>query len=498
MHNRWLWNSTVDRANAPILAPVIDALLDALVAADTPGVREALRTSTEAERAEAARIVLPAAARQDRGWYERGGDGGLEWHEVGYYDGDRDWRQAQARELAAVGTGSLKELRSLGAWRLSFLDPVALSNVLLDRRPAWLNSFVPWFLRAETYQSTWPHVRPLIRAGLAERPEEALYLEGMLSAARREDSRAPALLARDRDLLRTDVWELLRFNSGDDSLTAADAADAGWAEAIKAAPQIDRDRLLDALLDALASDLSAYRSTWYTRLWRDLKPTPDERTARTDALRTLLGAAAPIVGFAVEELGRIEPVPDGLEHELAPALTAPAKKTVRAALKLLDRIGSPDRAALATLALAHESADVQSEVLDRLERWGAGADVLLPHLDLLAATVRPRAEALIGVAPATEDEAPLPHFDTAAIPEAIRQALRFGGPVPEAPIPGEPVLGERVQPLDDLAVALGRTLRRPWESRDEALVDTILRRCEEPFDDALRPFRQGRPPRASG
>ena len=132
---------------------MIDALLDALVAADTPGVREALRTSTEAERAEAARIVLPAAARQDLGWYERGGDGGLEWHEA------RVLRRrprlapgASTSELAALGTGALKELRGLGAWRLRSSTRSALPSVLLDRRPAWLNSFVAWFLRAETWR----------------------------------------------------------------------------------------------------------------------------------------------------------------------------------------------------------------------------------------------------------------------------------------------------------------------------------------------------------
>ena len=47
-------------------------------------------------------------------------------------------------------------------------------------------------------------------------------------------------------------------------------------------------------------------------------------------------AAEPTVGFAVDQPGRIEPLPTGLENDLSPALTAHTKKTVRAALKLID------------------------------------------------------------------------------------------------------------------------------------------------------------------
>jgi hypothetical protein len=52
-----------------------------------------------------------------------------------------------------------------------------------------------------------------------------------------------------------------------------------------------------------AGDVDAYRATWYTKLRKGLKVTRAESTARHDALRPLLGAAAPpVVGFAVSEL----------------------------------------------------------------------------------------------------------------------------------------------------------------------------------------------------
>ena len=182
--------------------------------------------------------------------------------------------------------------------------------------------------------------------------------------------------------------------------------------------------------------------------------------------------------------------------ELGPALSAPAKKTVRSALKLLDRAvrddpALRDEAALAaTAALAHEGADVQGEVLDRLERWGVPSEALAGRLEGLAATQRPRAEALLGLARVSEDAAvDEPPLD--AIPEPIRTALALEpfGPVPPAPVPGEPVLDDAaflmpIQSLEELTDLLTRALLNPWEpNQDERLLDGILRACgnRDPF-----------------
>ena len=158
---------------------------------------------------------------------------------------------------------------------------------------------------------------------------------------------------------------------------------------------------------------------------------------------------------------------------------------MRTALKLLDRSESPDRAALATLALAHEAADIQGEVLDRLERWGADHDALARYVETLSATVRPRAERLLDGAAGGRGEtagergearaaaAARPPRRTAkrartdaldaraaAIPEPIRRALAFGGAVPQAPVPGEPVLGAPIAPIETPRRARRRARRR--------------------------------------
>ena len=145
---------------------------------------------------------------------------------------------------------------------------------------------------------------------------------------------------------------------------------------------------------------------------------------------------------------------------------------------------------------------------------------------MLAATQRPRAEALLregeagadgaggaggagaaggagggggGAAAAADDDerratrAEAEQLDTrvAALPEAIRVALNFGGPLPIAPVPGEPVLGEAVAPiatLDELAEAISHHVAEPWYVRDERIMDAVLRRCDQPFPAPLEPY----------
>lgn len=263
----------------------------------------------------------------------------------------------------------------------------------------------------------WPLVRDLVRAGAIERP--AAYIPALLRMRWwGEEELLPALLDGDPEFWERDVWDMIAYRGEDASQRAAEVC--GWSELI-AARVTERDRLLDAILDALP-DQSAYRAAWYTKVWKLLKPTPAEHAARAGALRGLLGdAAEPIVAFALDALvrGRV-PI---AAADLAPALAASSKSTVRKALRQLD--GDP---AVAAIALGHPDPDVQGEVLDRLERWvldDAARDTLLRHLDLLAATQRPRAEALLGVA--FPSPAAVVEVDVDDVPAEIRAALSFGG-----------------------------------------------------------------------
>jgi hypothetical protein len=452
-----------------------DALSTAIARADGRAVADALHGLSEAQRRERAPELLELARKLDH-YAELRPDGSF--GPLGDDDAafERSQRQLGCLQLAVNGTATLNQLRRVGDWgALVHLDEELGAEVMLDRRPAWLAHWADWVLTAEAWNPKWPLVHRLVLAGAIERPADPAYLDALLRSSYVSGA-APAL-AREPGL----AWELLAFHGGGASLRSADDHGAGWREAIIACTE-DRDGLLDAALDALSSDLTGHRAAWYTGLWKALKPTAKERAARADRLQAALGAAAaPIIGFAAGEL--LKAKVDVPPNQLAPALAAPAKRTVRTALKLLDR--SPDAAA-ALIALGHDAADIQDEVLDRLEPWGVPHAELLARLDLLAATVRPRAEALLGVIADAREQAP--EVDTSAIPEAIRHALNFGGPVPEAPVPGEPVLGEPVVPIasrEELFDQLVAAAAGQPAGFDERVLDGILRFCAEPFDEAL-------------
>ncbi|CAN0287488.1 unnamed protein product, partial [Phaeothamnion confervicola] len=157
-----------------------------------------------------------------------------------------------------------------------------------------------------------------------------------------------------------------------------------WNHAFRSGP-FDRGRLLDASLEALARDFEQFRAGWFSRLHEDLKPTPEERVARSQAYLDLLSSRIrPTVSFALKALGVIQKS-GGLDaHALfaavGPALAAREKGTVQAALKLLSvAVGKREdlRSAawpLALEALLHEAPSVQADALAFL-RKADSADV---------------------------------------------------------------------------------------------------------------------------
>ncbi|RKQ91591.1 hypothetical protein C8N24_1414 [Solirubrobacter pauli] len=452
-------------------------MLEAVVAGDATRVAAQLHGLSESER----RAVVPELlgllkALRKPSHYTSVLDASGQPQEVEWAD-HRGWEthmdQERAVHTGLLASATLSELRRA---RITFVAHDDALAILLDRRPPWMQEWV------ELYDG-WALGHELVTRSLIERPTG--YYAGLLRQS------ASWALATYPELLEHDVWALLNY-VGEDSLRAADDnGGSGWADALLACAadgRLPRARLLDATLDALAGDIDAYRAVWFTRFWRALAPTREERRERAERLAAVLAApAASAVSFAVTELLRDDAaVPT---RELAPALAAGPKGTALKALRLLDR--APDAEA-AVVALAHVAPEVQAAALDRLERWGVEPAALEPYFDGLAATQRPRALALLDgtPAPAVQDEA----VDVSGIPEAIRLALNFGGPVPEAPVAGEPVLGAPMAPISlaEAAHRVGTALvdHEAPEHEDEWLLDALLRCCDEPtaWDGPLRPF----------
>ena len=122
------------------------------------------------------------------------------------------------------------------------------------------------------------------------------------------------LMRADRELREELVWGMLRqegnrgvsLSSSDRSATMGSERTPGWSRTLAASIDeglIERDRLLDALLDMLAADLPSGRAGWYSRTLRMLSMTLDEAEARQGALCALMSSpVGPTVTLAVGQL----------------------------------------------------------------------------------------------------------------------------------------------------------------------------------------------------
>ena len=109
------------------------------------------------------------------------------------------------------------------------------------------------------------------------------------------------LMRADRELREELVWGMLRqegnrgvsLSSSDRSASMGSEQTPGWSRTFEASVNeglIERDRLLDALLDMLAADLPSGRAGWYSRTLRLLAMTIDEAEARQSTLCALMSS----------------------------------------------------------------------------------------------------------------------------------------------------------------------------------------------------------------
>ncbi len=125
------------------------------------------------------------------------------------------------------------------------------------------------------------------------------------------------LMRADQELREELVWGILRqegnsgvsLSSSDRSATMGSERTPGWSRTLAASIDeglIERDRLLDALLDMLAADLPSGRAGWYSRTLRMLSMTLDEAGARQGALCALMSApVGATVTLAVGQLSAL-------------------------------------------------------------------------------------------------------------------------------------------------------------------------------------------------
>ena len=125
------------------------------------------------------------------------------------------------------------------------------------------------------------------------------------------------LMRADRELREDLVWGMLRqegnrgvsLSASDRSASMGSERTPGWSRTLAACVDeglIERDRLLDALLEMLVADLPSGRAGWYSRTLRMLSMTLDEAEARQGDLCALMSSpVGPTVTLAVGQLSAL-------------------------------------------------------------------------------------------------------------------------------------------------------------------------------------------------
>jgi hypothetical protein len=438
-----------------------DELKTAAKRGDVPSVLELIETATEKER----RAAAPQTERF-----------GL-------------MRESPAWRLAWLGTATAREAAS---WWFAF-DDLSFDDVMSvvrARGRQFLDTLVRAFERGDMV--LWPLVRTAVREGLVKELDVTAYTSALVTVLGMDerywqvDSTYRALIA-DEQLLDEDVWRIFEVDVSQELASAhvyeptayetlGKVIGNRWLYALPRLAReerLDRQRLLDASLAALQRDFRASAVGWYAKLHEALEPTHQEREARLATYLELLVSPVPsVVKEGVTALKELEPDPEQLARAAAPALTLPRKGLALDLLRMLGRAAERDPAVLGTVAeaLAHERPDVQERALALLEQHADSVDrgVLLRYVDAVSPTLRPRLEALTGVA------VDAPTTEPPQIREPAHPRLTPGRAVRDRE-PLEPVT--RVDDLIELAAAL---LEDQGTGDDaERFLDGVSRLCEE-------------------
>ena len=349
-------------------------------------------------------------------------------------------------ELAVLAVGPLAAVKKI--FFLYDFEPVAV-KILNDRRPEWLDRWIAGKLAKREF--SWWLFRELLRAGACTKPTSDDYVRFLPSMTGEAFGLGSAASFCRSEYLRQnpefieDLWRLFEVETpiffALEDVPQNPEANPGlgyedWRTTfirLSQAGLLDRQRLLTSTLRALGADFSASALTGFVRFFESLNPSSAERNAAQPVLGELLSSrASHVVKFALEQLSELQKA--GLLDANAFLAAAPVvfalkpKGQPQAVLSIAGKLAKdqpslvPEIANFAIEALAHDSNDVQAAALKMLEAWQARlhrdhASELRAKWAGIAASNRPRVEALIAVLGAgveeSPDHSPAPSFSLA-------------------------------------------------------------------------------------
>jgi hypothetical protein len=275
-----------------------------------------------------------------------------------------------------------------------------VAAVLADRNPPWLGVLVDRRLAQDRRAFVdWQLARRLVRLGAIDPPGipeyTTLMIDGLCYGTGQDGSVLAALRA-DPSLLDDEVWRLFtvpgagaRLRWHTHGIYPREMA-GRWSYALLTLSdegKLDRDRLLDACLDAFVRDFPVNQVSWYLEFHDAMAPRLDEMAARVGRYLALLAAPSTVAvalgqracGLLLDAgPGRLD-VPAFLAAS-PPAFGFPQKWVALNQLKLLgtvaarDESARPQALAVAAEAFSHPREDVQQAALKLIAKHGIPAD----------------------------------------------------------------------------------------------------------------------------
>lgn len=437
----------------------------AIKAGDTARVAELVINATEKERRELRKEITDS-------W----------WHQM-------DTRKRPARMLARFGSATARQVASEW-WGFVFTPDLSMDlvyRVLASRGRDFFETVARNIVEQGVQQAAML-VRRALQEGLIEAPPDRdAYIRGLVvQVGGGWSSRETAYDAVRADVsLVEDVWQFFEVDCGTELTNSANwmvdeqgrlvggREENRWRDAIPRLADdglMDRDRLLDASLDALLRDFRPSMVGWYAKLHEALKPTQDERRARVDRYLSLLSSPAPSVVkeglVGLKALGK-EVAADDLVRGAVGPLSQKQKNLAVEMLSLLARAAErePDARPVllegVAIALGHERVDVQERAVDLLERYPdeVPRGALLGYVEAASPTLRARIEALTGI-----DSVQLVVVEDA----------------PRRPVSTEIVRIEPVSSFDELVELAAALMEGQGDGDDfERFLDGVSRLCAE-------------------
>ncbi|MFN8656492.1 MAG: DUF6493 family protein [Candidatus Obscuribacterales bacterium] len=265
-------------------------------------------------------------------------------------------------------------------------------ELLRKLRPPTFQTWIEGRIAARRIQ--YEHLIQLVKEGLCTRPDTDDFITFMMGSFRILGFNVPLVpyFKEDKEFLEHYAWRLFEVEgdsennlAGQDKYCAPDRTWEYLLVELSRSGDLPRERLLDCSLQALDRGFGQFRSGWHSRFHEALKPTIEERIARTDMYAHLLGSSIPpTVSLALDALVVIDKASplqsEVLLQHIEPVLSSKSKSTVKSAILLIDRAmtrDSENASALFQVAmrgLIHESPDVQKQILKLLAKVPGGID----------------------------------------------------------------------------------------------------------------------------